>query len=319
MSAYTTEWINTYNKANVTFAKDCNSGYNGDKAVGKLLKQLLEDANNSAALSGCLQAIDKIDIGGGSPKQQAARPANIKLYKVAMAKLESAATKQSKEFDQAQLLKLTIKDKNGYNLPTPIKTVFPDTYRQLKIMHTEMKAIVARAANELDSAVKSDALAKISADKNKAKDKVKGDDDVAKDKVTQISQDAGMKIFMLKFAPSFKSSMAKGAVVIQKIKASPDLKTYNLEMNNGGRDISQNLVNVAKLKADAKFKDTAMAKALPAPGTTVAAITPFANGAKRTLPITATPADVKEALAEFTELYKKIAVLYKDVLSGKIK
>lgn len=48
-------------------------------------------------------------------------------------------------------------------------------------------------------------------------------------------------------------------------------------------------------------------------------IIPFANGDKRNLPLTATEQDVKQALTEFTALYKQIATSYADVISGKIK
>jgi hypothetical protein len=64
------------------------------------------------------------------------------------------------------------------------------------------------------------------------------------------------------------------------------------------RDISQNLLNLVKLKADAKFKGTALAKKLPDPGQMAKDIIPFANGEKRNLPSTATEKDVKQALAE---------------------
>ena len=35
-------------------------------------------------------------------------------------------------------------------------------------------------------------------------------------------------------------------VAIQKIKADPTPATYNTEMNAAGRDVSQNIVNIAK-------------------------------------------------------------------------
>ena len=48
-------------------------------------------------------------------------------------------------------------------------------------------------------------------------------------------------------------------------------------------------------------------------------ILPYANGDLRHLPPTATPNDVKKALADFTALYKRIIGAYKDLISGKIK
>jgi hypothetical protein len=319
MSDFATEWGATYNKANIAFSKDINTGYNGDRTRGAMLKRLLADALNTAAVANALAALDKIDLGSGSAKQKAAQPANIKTYKAVLAKFESEKTKSVKEFEDASKLKVTVKDKNGYELPTEMKTAFPDTYRQLKILQTEIKAIAARAANALAGALTAEKQDKIEAEKNKAKSKVTGADDAANAKLAVIANEAAMKTFLLKFGPSFKSSMAKGAAAIQKIKANPDLATYNKEMNDAGRDISQNLVNIAKLQADAKFKSTKLAKALPKPGPLVASITPFANGARRNLPPTATAADIKAALADFTALYKKIAAAYADVITGKLK
>lgn len=224
MSDFATEWGTTYNKANIAFSKDINAGYNGDRTRGAMLKRLLADAQNT---SGVVDALG------------AKRPKCVK------------------EFEDAAKLKITVKDKHGYELPTEIKAVFPDTYRQLKILQTEIKAIAARAANALEGAINTEKQDKIEAEKNKAKGKVQGSDDAANAKLAQIAGEAAMKTFLLKFAPGFKSSMAKGAAAIQKIKAKPDLATYNLEMNNAGRDISQNLVNIAKLQSDPKFKDQA--------------------------------------------------------------
>lgn len=311
-------WGDTYNKANVVFSKDINTANKTDRKLGGALKTLLEDANRPIGLVSALDVLDKQDLFAGNAKAEAELPAKIKSFKAALDKVEAEKKKYVKVLDDAIKLKPTIKDKNGYDLPTPIKDAYPDTYRQLKIMQTEVEAVFQRASNLLTDALNHAKVAKIQAEKNKAMDKApKGEEGNAA--VKAISNEAVLKTALLKFAPSFKSAMAKGAGVIQKIKASPNVATYNAEMNNGGRDISQNLLNLVKIKADAKFKGTTLAKKLPDPGQMARDIIPFANGDKRNLPLTATEQDVKQALTEFTALYKQIATSYADVISGKIK
>jgi hypothetical protein len=311
-------WGDTYNKANVAFSKDINTANKTDRKLGGALKALLEDANRPLGFIAALDVLDKQDLFAGNAKAEAELPAKIKSFKAALDKVEAEKKKYVKVLDDAIKLKPTIKDKNGYDLPTPIKDAYPDTYRQLKIMQTEVEAVFQRASNLLTDALNHAKVAKIQAEKNKAMEKApKGEEGNAA--VKAISNEAVLKTALLKFAPSFKSAMAKGAGVIQKIKASPNVATYNAEMNNGGRDISQNLLNLVKIKADAKFKGTTLAKKLPDPGQMARDIIPFANGDKRNLPLTATEQQVKQALTEFTVLYKQIATSYADVISGKIK
>lgn len=315
---FTQEWTDIYNKANVAFSKDINTANKAEKGQGNALKLMLEDVNGASGLTVALGVLDKTDLFAGSDKAAAELPGKIKVFKAALEKVDVEKKKYLKVVEQTLKLKPTVKDKNGYNLPTALKDAYPDTYRHVKIMGTEVEAIYQRASNLLADALNHEKLMKIQAEKNKAMDKApKGE--AGNDALKAISTEAVLKTALLKFAPSFKSAMAKGAVVIQKIKASPDVDTYNEQMADGGRDISQNLLNLGKIKADSKFKSTALAKKLPDPGQMATDIVPFANGNKRRLPLNASEQDVKQALAEFTALYKRIATAYADVISGKIK
>jgi hypothetical protein len=319
LSTFTKDWGDTYNKATAAFSKDLKALKASNKVMAEFMDEQLEPVQRPLGLLGALAAVDKVDLAKGSPKEIAALPGNIKLFKAALTKLDTERKKLVKEMERLQKLTPSVKDKNNLMAPTPLKTLMPDTYRQLKLMQTELEAIFARAVNLLagaENAAKSD---KINDEKNKAKDKVTGMSEADEAKRAAITADAAMKQFQLAFGTSFKSSMAKGAAVIQRIKANPTLAVYNKEMNDGGRDISQNLVNLAKLKADAKFKSSPLAKKLPDPGQMARDIVPFANGDKRNLAPTATPENIKQALAEFTAIYKRIALAYADVLSGKIK
>lgn len=318
LTHFNSDWEKVYNKATIVFAKDINATKKTDKNLGLFLDEMLDDVQRPLDVVSAMVAIDKIDLAGGSPKEIAALPGNVKLFRAAMDKFETARTKYVKALDEALKLQPSMKDKNGLIVPKPIKDGFPDTYRQLKILKTEIEAIFARAGNELAGGENKEKSEKISAEKNKAQAKIKGSSEEDNLKIKAIQEEAAMKQFLIAFGTSFKSSMAKGAAVIQRIKASPDVATYNKEMNNGGRDISQNLVNIAKLKANPKFESSPLAKKLPDPAALAKEIVPFANGDQRSLDSTATAEDVKKHLAEFTQLYKRIAITYADVIAGKI-
>lgn len=315
LTKFAKEWGDVYNKAETIFHRDITATKKTDKNMGAFLAEELEPIRMPSALLAALSAVDKIDLAKGTPKELAALPGQIKLFKPALAKLDAEAKKLAKILVAAQKLQPTMKDKNGLLTPTPIKSWLPDSYRQLKMLETEIGALVARAGVTLAGAVNDAEVTKINAAKDKADSKIKGEDEVAR---KANEEEANMKKLVLQFGVNFKSSMAKGAAVIQRIKASPDAATYNKEMDRGGRDISQNLVNVVKLKANPKMKSSSLAKKLPDPGRLATDITPFANGNKRTVDGTATPQQVKVLLTEFIDVYKRIATTYADVISGKL-
>jgi hypothetical protein len=314
---YVSEWGKTFNAAAVVFSKDISATTKGNKSQGAVLKKILEDAQSPKGVVAALATLDKIDISAiGKDKKTLA--ANIKLFKSALKKLEGEKKKYLKDLVETQNQKPTVSEQ-GFNIPTPMKKALPATYRQLKILQTEVEAIYARAENALDSAEKSAKTTKNIDKGAEKKGKVKGSDDAANQKLKAISEDTAMKNFVIAFGKSFKSSVAKGAACIQKIKASPDVATYNAEMNGCARDISQNLVNIGKLKKNPKFKNSSLAKKLTDPGAMARDILPYCNGDLRNLNANATEKDVKKALADFTALYKKIVSTYKDVIAGKIK
>lgn len=315
LTKYAKEWGDVYNKAETIFHRDINAVKKTDKKMGDFLAEELEPIRKPVGLLGALIAVDKVDLAKGSAKELAALPGNIKLFKAAMVKLDAEVKKLDKVLVAAQKLQPTMKDKNGLLTPNRIKDWLPDSYRQLKMLETELNAIFARAQMTLAGAVNDAEVTKINAAKDKATGKVDVNDEASR---KAIEEEANMKKLVLQFGVNFKSSMAKGAAVIQRIKASPDAATYNKEMNNGGRDISQNLVNIVKLKANPKMKSSTLAKKLPDPGQLAKDITPFANGDKRNVDQNATPDQVKALLVEFTKLYKKIAETYADVISGKL-
>ncbi len=316
MSKYYDEWLKVMNKAEAAFAKDINSKQ--AKASDSGLKFLLTDAQDPVVAQG-LQALDKISLNHGSDAEREKLPANLKLFKAALKQFEGHKNQYVKDVNEAVKSKPTVLDQTGRRLATPMKEAYPETYRQLKILMTQAEAMYSRAENDLAVVEKLKETDKIDQKTNAAKSNVKGFDEVANQKVKAIQDESSMQKFMLKFATAFKSSMAKGAVAIQKIKSSPNAATYNEQMYNAGRDISQNLVNIGKLKSNPNFKKTSLAKSLPDPGDLANRILPFCNGAKYNLDVNAPDTEVKANLVEFTKLYKDIAKTYDYVIAGKAK
>lgn len=315
---YVSDWGKTFNAAAVVFSKDISATTKANKSQGAVLKMILDDAQSPKGVLAALGVIDKISLASGSDKDRKELPKNIKSYKAALKKLEAEKKKYVKDLVEAQNQKPTVSEQ-GFNIPTPMKKALPKTYRQLKILQTEVEAIYARAERSLDAAENVAKSEKITKEKDKKQDKVKGADAAANAKLKAISDEAAMKQFLLAFGKSFKSSAAKGAACIQKIKSSPDVATYNKEMNDCARDISQNLVNIDKLKKNPKFKNTKLAKKLKDPGAMAREIVPYADGDLRRLDANTSANDVKKALADFTALYKRIITTYKDVIAGKVK
>jgi hypothetical protein len=313
--SYAKDWGDVFNKATVAFTKEIH-GYKAKKdTLAPFMTEQLEPIQRPLALLTALAALDKISLAGGNAKEQAALPANIKLFEAALKKLDTAVKAYVKATDA--VLKLTPSVKNEKSLmltPTPIKDLMPESYRQLKLLKTEAPVLYERAANALAMAKNAGKLDAINKAKEKAMDKAGNDDD----KRSAVNADVAMQKFLVVFAPAFKSALAKGAHGIQKIKAEPTPQVWNANISIA-RDISQNLNNIVKLKADAKHKTSTLGKKLPDPGHLARDILPYCNGALMNLAGTTTEAVVKGHLKDFTALYKTITTTYKDVIDGKLK
>lgn len=311
---YASDWGDVFNKAAATFTKDIHAYKAKKSTLAPFMQEQLEPVNRPLALLQAFTALDKISLSGGNARDLAALPANIKLFAAGLAKLDTATKAYIKVLDELVKLKPTVKDdKTGMLTPTPIKDLMPESYRQLKLLKTEAQALFAKAANALELAKSSGKLADISKAKDKAMDKVKNEDERA-----AVNADIAMQKFLVVFVPAFKSAIAKGAHGIQKIKADPSVATWNANIGIA-RDISQNLNNIVKLKADAKHKNSSLGKKLPDPGVLARQILPYCNGALMNLAGDTDVATVKAHLKDFTELYKAIATTYKDVIDGRLK
>lgn len=313
-SDLTARWRDTFNKASATFSKDVESAADSlPKKDAEDLKSLFDGPLKQAEpLVDRIVAFEELALGEYKEKGRGRFYEKVSAAKAALAKLEGATKSYAGHLDDMRSRKFPSGDKT-----VPLKRFLPDSYRQLRILKAEAEAILALARNNLDAFLKKGQIAALSAEGKKRKAKVKGQDDASKGRRDEISREFAMKQFVLGFSARFRSSMAKGAAVIQKIKASPDVETYNREMADGGRDISQNVGNVQKLKAHPKFRDTKLAKSLKDPAEIMERLERYGNGDRQSLKQDADAKAVQEALKEFIEVYKLIAAAYGDLLAGK--
>ncbi|MGB0128839.1 MAG: hypothetical protein WBP72_14470 [Rhodocyclaceae bacterium] len=310
----TQQWRDTFNKASATFSKEVkNAADRFSRQDANALKSLLDEPwKETGPLVDCLEKFEELDLQNYSEKGRGRFSDKASAAKAALAKLEGAKKGYIGLLDHVVGQNLVMGLTAG-----SLKTHFPDTYRQVRILKTEAEAVVAIARNDLDGFLKKEERNAIVGETIKRREKENGLDEASADRRKAINEEAAMKQFVLGFSAKFRSSMAKGAAVIQKIKASPDVDTYNREMANGGRDISQNLGNLQKLKAHPKFRDTKLAKSLEDPAEIMKSLERYGNGDRRSLKQDADPDTVQEALKDFSRLYKSIAASYREVLAGK--
>ncbi|MBV8650912.1 MAG: hypothetical protein JO255_05560 [Alphaproteobacteria bacterium] len=306
------EWGDVYNAAMVVLSKDDKrtkqQGGNENAAARDVIDP---PKKGTVGLVKCLDRLAKVpDFTGLKPDElKKAMAAAIKEVKA----LDAEAKKYNAILDKA----INADCKIGFQPVRKAKDFLPDTYRQLKILKTELAALQARIGNQIKSFASQKETGKIGAEQAKGMKKARDAGNEVKAK--EIEAEARLKKLLVTLSASYKSSMAKGAAVIQKVKASPDVATYNTLMNSGGRDIRQNILNIGLMKQNAGLKDLKEVKALPAPGPLAQEIEEFAtdNGGLRFLPTTASKDDVVRAITKFSALYKRIDTTYKKLGSVK--
>lgn len=301
---FVTEWGHLYNAASAAFSKDVAAATKGGSQEGAAVSKVLSvPKNGTAPLVQSLDRIGKLDLQTLTGK---ALETKLAALSKELKTLSSEAKKYTTALDAAingeVAISSTVKQK--------VKDRLPDSYRQLKLLKTGLAAIEARLANEFKTYSQANAVQKIADKQAKGMNKARGEGN--EDKAKAIEAEARLKKLLLSLSTSFNSSMKKGALVIQKIKAKPDVATYNKEMDRGGRDIRQNVLNIGLMKINPGTKDLKEVKALPAPGSLTTEIEEFATdtGGLRRLPDTASQADVLRAAAKFTALHKRIATTY---------
>src|SRR6185312_8238081 len=229
------DWTKVYNPASTSFNKDFQAATKADREMGGAAGSILEPAKKGTApLVQCLDRLGKVrDFTGLNEK-------DLKAALAAAAKEIKQLAAEAKKY--TTILDATINGeiKWGYGQKAKVKDRLPESYRQLKILKTTLAAIQARAEREVKAFATQKEIKKIGDKQTKDMAKARKAGDDAKEKAIQA--EAGLKKLLVTLSANYKSAMMKGAAVIQKIKASPDVATYNKEMFNGGRDIRQNIL-----------------------------------------------------------------------------
>ena len=244
----TKSWEDHYNTAGKDFFLDIQRLGKKNADDGRNFGTLLDPPRkNTVALVAAFARLNKL-ADPASLKDDQKKPAIAAMAKDVKA-LSAEVKKYVPVLDKATVGEFILR---GDNKKSKIKDLAPNSYRQLKILKTELLSIEARIVNtfkNFETAKQSQKIAdKQNAGMDKARDK--GDEDKAK----RIEDEARLKKLLLTLAAEYNSGMAKGAAIIQKLKQTPTLANYNTLMNGGGRDISQNVVNIGKMKANAAMK-----------------------------------------------------------------
>jgi hypothetical protein len=310
---YADEWGHVYNAAVTQFSKDIAKATKTGRDLGSAVGGVLEHAKKGTA--GMVQALVQIDKlpDSGSLRTDKERQQWVASLGSQLKTLSAEAKKYVALLDTA----INGDIKVGFNHPVKVKDQIPDSYRHLKILRTEVLSIEARLASVYQGKKTEKEKIKISGQGQKAYTKAVDGDNKSHLEGKAIQDAINVKSFLLTLGSQYRSAMAKGAAVIQKLKASPDLATYNALMPRGGRDVGQVIVNIAKMHENPSVRDLGIkgVDKVPHPGAELARTAAiFANdgtpGSLRTLPPEATAADVQTALARYTAFYKEVATAY---------
>jgi hypothetical protein len=257
-----------------------------------------------------------LELAGGSDTIDGNNcpPETLKVMTAEFQKLRDEAKTYIALVDKAIPAKVAV----GPHETKSLKDVYPEAYRHLKILKTGIEAIFATTATALKSvSVRKDA-AKISEKAKMPIEEAKTAMDDAK--VKELKNIENQRKDLLTLAVRYRAVIAKGAAAIQKIKASPTVQNYNDEMDKAGRDISQIIVNIKKMKATDKIKDLPEVKKLPDPGDLAQAIAEFGNDNGQYRKLDEEKLKKKsfdETVKLFSSVVKQIAVLYQPLMDMK--
>lgn len=285
-------WGDQFNKSVIHFTGRNKVYALGDKSGGPVVTK-------TSALVKALVGLSQTDPNQLAPKDQTKDA--LKAYEKHLA----AFRKEQKTY-------------GGY-LKDAIKAVdkktWPEAYRELKLLDTTLGALGGKIEQHYLQVSKKKELDKIYDKSTKEKDKQfkKGNDDKAK----EAEALGAMKKFRMMLSTQGNSGLKKALLAIQQIKANPDVTTYNQVMNSAGRDVSQWLVNIKKLRDHKTMGKLPDVKKIPDPAKYTALATEYGNGAKRKLDVAADQATVLLHLKEFSQMIKSMSADYAAVLKGK--
>ena len=275
------------------FAKKWGEGYN--KCIQPLqgkgsprTKETISVAEDSAPLLKALIAIDKTD-----PMTKNAGKEREKLHKGLEKEVKgfkSAASKYKKLI--AAAVKTT--DKGDHK----------DAYRSLKTLGAHLDTVDAAIDHHLFTSSK-----QFEKDSMKARERVEKETDKAQKKglsdvdVNKEADYAKQLRQLTQFSTQVKTVATKAKSAVQAIKADPTPKTYNDVMESGGRNYTQQFVNLIKLSKDAKCppKVKELLKGLDGYRSGLSA---YGDGNRRRIPLDTPEKDVLAYNKEFVQLLK---------------
>lgn len=195
------------------------------------------------------------------------------------------------------------------------KAAHPKAYRELKVLDTTLNALQALMENNHKTFKKSDETAKIraSGEKKQEKARAKGDDNAER----AAQETAALKTFLVQLKTMGNSATRKGLAAIQKMKSDPTVATYNDIMDAAGRDVSQWVGNIDKLKRHPKLSRNSVVKKLASADAFLPPLTEFGNGTKRRLADDTDQTQVEAHIKEFSTLLKGVVTAYTPVLKFK--
>lgn len=308
MLDYATKLTQAYNKASTDIALACRGARPTPTDPKMALKGFLAPVGSKyAPVAGIIEELSKLDFNAVNPGPE--REKQLKAAALQLKALKPVMSRYTTELNTV----LTAQVPFEGQAKAALKACSPDVYRSVKVLKTELEAIAARAVQNWESFDKQDETDKINATGNKKVSKI--DDDQERKQAKLV---VNAKAALLTFSPKLKSALAKAIAAIQKIKGDPTPATYNSEMNNAGRDVSQNVANIRKWQAHPEIREMKAVKAMPSAAALADAIAEFGDGAKRSIDATATQVDVLNRLKEFSALVKEINTTYSDVMTGKL-
>jgi len=280
---FTDDWGTVYNKSILAFT--------GRKKVA--VRELEDVVKGTSPLVKSLIVLDENDPSVGDKAEQAKK---LKAFITEQKNLAKAATKYGATLDEA--LKKTDKD------------IHPEANRELKVLRKQLDLITSKVDSRIASSSKDYAKAQAKAgaaiEKETAKLRAKGVDDMQIRVETNYLKQQRM---LVEWPKMTKAALARAVATVQKIKADPTPTVYNKEMLAGGRDLTQQMVNLIKLVTDPKCP-AALSQLMNGLAGYRAPLTEFGDGDKRQISTTATKSEVTSQIKDFADITKAMVPYY---------
>jgi hypothetical protein len=281
------DWGAVYNKSILAF-----TGRN------KVAVRELEDVvKGTGPLATALAGLDQNDPEQG---KIAERPARYKAFVAEQKPMKKAGEKYAAVLDKA--IKATDKD------------IHPEAYRELKVLRKHLDFVASKVETKAVKCSKEydKAQTKLSEAIEKAQTKLReeGLDDAEINIETDFLK---QQRALLGWPAITKTALAKAVVAVQKVKADPTPDTYKTAMDQGGRDMTQQMSNLVKLITDTKCP-ASLKRQVAEVSAYRQTLADFGNGAKRQVANDASREQVLAQVQEFSQLCKAMMPIYEKMV-----